>query len=104
MLIRGDEQFMPQFHRRRDFALVDPFRMGFKQRKVFFRHGDRFTLQDPPFNEIQMLDQLLVEILHFHERALLHQRQGLGPQLTQTGKDFLLQRIRFLQIGRDGCF
>ena len=48
---------MPEFHRRRDFAFVDPFGMGFKQRKVFLGMRNGLALQDAPFDEIQVFDQ-----------------------------------------------
>ena len=70
---------MAQFHRRRDFAFIDPFRMGFKQRKVFLGMGDRFALQHPPFDEIQMCDEFFMILLYLHQQTLLHQGQGVGP-------------------------
>ncbi len=94
---------MAKFYHWGDVPLVDPFGMRVKQGKEFVSIGNHFPLPHPPVDEIKVLDEHLVIILPLGQDPLLQQGEGLGPKSQQPGKKFLLQRVGFLQIGRDRC-
>ena len=85
VLVGRNQQPMAQFDVGALLAFLNPFGVRFEQGKHFLVRGNGFLLQQPAFDQVQVLVEHPVEVF---ERLPVRQFHGLVAQVEQAGADF----------------